>query len=726
MSPQDPNRATDLPGRESAKNPPSTRDESRQGAAADTNANGVRKPGRLGLATTALALGLLSWGVGLKLLPSLKTEKPADGSGTITKDTVELRAESKKTDPKPAPKPDLDPPQSKKTDSKPAPKSDPESLPPETLAFAGKKAGDEWSANGLRMTFCWCPAGKFVMGSPKDEKERTPNRSPDDHQVDVTLTKGFWLAKYEATQGQWEKVMGTTLLGQRDTMYSQIHWENKNQGYYTEWWERNRLKWRSDRRERLSSEPNFGEGPNFPMYYVNHLEASDFCVKLTEQERKAGRLPPGWEYRLPTEAQWEYACRAGTKTATAFGDKLSSRQANFDGNYPYNGAEKGPILHRKQPNGSFTGYSQPVGSYRPNAWGLHDMHGNVWEWCRDWDGVWPGGADPELKLGDVLRVIRGGSWRSAGNFCRSATHHWSRWSTQDPETGFRVALVQLDPKPKTAPEPNPSPLPPAVLVNSIGMKLAPIPASTFLMGSPVDEPGRPWLGREEIDFEEQHEVTIRQPFYLGVHLVTQEQYEQIMGKAPGYEPSYFSREGEGKDKAKEFKDTKQYPRENVSWRDAREFCRRLSELPEETKAGRRYRLPTEEEWEYACRAGTSTPYYFGKTIGQQQANFSVAGPDARLASGNNLGRTTLVGYYNNPNKFGLYDMHGNLLQWCEDVYGPYQVDLRNPNNYQGQVVRGGYWGGPGIRCRSASRDKGGAASKYCGFRVALSVDSTTR
>src|SRR5262249_34028222 len=153
-------------------------------------------------------------------------------------------------------------------------------------------------------------------------------------------------------------------------------------------------------------------------------------------------------YRLPTEAQWEYACRAGTKTATAFGDTLSTKQANFDGNYPYNGAEKGPILARKQPSGGVTGYTQPVGSYPPNAWGLHDMHGNVWEWCRDWYGrPVPRGTDPEVKFGDVGRVIRGGGWHSSGAACRSATRMSSPlWSTQDGETGFRVALVQLDPK----------------------------------------------------------------------------------------------------------------------------------------------------------------------------------------------------------------------------------------------------------------------------------------
>jgi len=148
-------------------------------------------------------------------------------------------------------------------------------------------------------------------------------------------------------------------------------------------------------------------------------------------------------------------------------------------------------------------------------------------------------------------------------------------------------------------------------------------------------------------------------------------------------------------------------------------------LPAEKQTNRRYRLPTEEEWEYACRAGTTTPYYFGQTISQQQANFSVPDLGSRFPRGNNLDRTTPVGHYS-PNKFGLYDMHGNLGQWSEDLYGPYQNDLRNPNTYQGYVVRGGHWGIPGICCRSAARDKGSPGSKYGGFRVAVSVGSETR
>jgi formylglycine-generating enzyme required for sulfatase activity len=268
--------------------------------------------------------------------------------------------------------------------------------------FEGSKAGEEWQSNSLKMRLCWCPPGKFMMGSPKSE----PKRSDNEDQVEVTLSRGFWLGKFEVTQGQWEKVMGSTLGQQRD-----------------------------------KADPTFklyGESANFPMYYVNHDEALAFCRKLTEQERRAGRLLANWEFTLPTEAQWEYACRAGTKTATAFGDKLSSRQANFDGselNYgPYNGADNGPYL----------GGTTTVGGYNANAWGLHDVHGNVMEWCRDWHrySALPGGADPEVTKKGTYRMLRGGSWEDLGVGCRSAFRNYGKPDYRGSRIGFRVALVQ--------------------------------------------------------------------------------------------------------------------------------------------------------------------------------------------------------------------------------------------------------------------------------------------
>ena len=252
--------------------------------------------------------------------------------------------------------------------------------------------------NSIGMKFCWCPPGKFMMGSPKMEVDRDDNED----QVEVTLTQGFWLGKYEVTQAEYEKVMG------------------KNPSWFSA-------------TGSGKSEVADQDTSRFPVEHVSWLEAEDYLKKLTEQERAAGRLPTGWEFRLPTEAQWVYACRAGTTTATAFGDSLSSKQANFDGNYPYNGAEEGPVLKR----------TCEVGSYPANAWGLHDLHGNVWEWCQDWyaDNL-PGGTDPPATQAASYRVNRGGSWSSYGGYCRSAYRNYYAPGYRFLHIGFRVAIVQ--------------------------------------------------------------------------------------------------------------------------------------------------------------------------------------------------------------------------------------------------------------------------------------------
>jgi formylglycine-generating enzyme required for sulfatase activity len=261
-------------------------------------------------------------------------------------------------------------------------------LPMRGEIFPGAKAGAETNAAGVRL--CWCPAGKFIMGSPPNE----PERRPDEDQVQVTLTKGFWMAKFETTQGQWTKVMG-----------------------------------------KLPASPTaeLPEASELPVGNVNFAEAEEFCRKLTELGRKSGELSRGWEFRLPTEAQWEYACRAGTTLATAFGDRLSSKQANFKGE-PYNGGELGPQLGR----------AAKVGSYPANAWGLHDMHGNTFEWCRDWyQPHLPGGTDPDLHSSAASsRVRRGGCWADEGWPCRSAFRLRFEPERRYDHIGFRVVLVQ--------------------------------------------------------------------------------------------------------------------------------------------------------------------------------------------------------------------------------------------------------------------------------------------
>ncbi|MDA1016077.1 MAG: SUMF1/EgtB/PvdO family nonheme iron enzyme [Planctomycetota bacterium] len=254
---------------------------------------------------------------------------------------------------------------------------------------------------------------------------------------------------------------------------------------------------------------------------------------------------------------------------------------------------------------------------------------------------------------------------------------------------------------------------PGLFRNSIGMKFALIPGGEFMMGSPESEEKR-------YTSEHQHRVRITRAFHLGVFEVTQAQYERVMGK----NPSSFSSSGGNKDQVTG-KDTGEFPVERVSWEDAVEFCRRLSNLPAERAAGNTYRLPTEAEWEYACRAGTTTPFSFGSVLNGKQANCSGNYPYGTDTKGPYLQRTMRVGSFA-PNAFGLYDMHGNVWEWCSDWYDSDYYknspvsDPKGPGAGQFRVLRGGSWYVDAGFCRSAVRY--GFSPDYrfngLGFRVA--------
>ena len=241
---------------------------------------------------------------------------------------------------------------------------------------------------------------------------------------------------------------------------------------------------------------------------------------------------------------------------------------------------------------------------------------------------------------------------------------------------------------------------PKTITNSIGMKLVLIPKGTFMMGSPIEEEGAK-------NDEKQHQVTIGKDYYLGVTEVTQGQYEKVMGT----NPSYFQKRVIRKS------DSSMYPVEQVSWEDAVEFCKKLSDLPEEKKAGRVYRLPTEAEWEYACRAGSKAAYSFG-------ANSKTLGDYAWF--GENSGNQTHPVGEKKANAWGLYDMHGNVWEWCSDWYGVYPKgsvsDPSGPSEGSIRVDRGGSWAYGAANCRSAYRGWGAPSYRIGndGFRVALS------
>ena len=241
---------------------------------------------------------------------------------------------------------------------------------------------------------------------------------------------------------------------------------------------------------------------------------------------------------------------------------------------------------------------------------------------------------------------------------------------------------------------------PKEITNSIGMKLVLIPKGTFMMGSPESEEGR------YKDDETQHEVTISKDYYLGVYEVTQAQYEKVMGK----NPSHFQGAIVGNENA-------DLPVDRVSWEDAVEFCKKLSDLPEEKKAGRVYRLPTEAQWEYACRAGSKTAYSFDDEEGLL--------PEYGWFNRNSSRRTHTVGLLE-PNAWSLYDMHGNVWEWCSDWYEEYPKgavsDPTGPKEGSIRVFRGGSGFNVAAICLSAIRGRSAPSlrNNNIGFRLALS------
>ncbi|MDR3229736.1 MAG: formylglycine-generating enzyme family protein [Puniceicoccales bacterium] len=261
---------------------------------------------------------------------------------------------------------------------------------PADATSLGPVAGSPWRLrlpNNVLLEMLPVAAGSFTMGSPRSEPEREPYEKGAEAQHRVNITKPYWLGKYEVTQAQWQAVTGRN--------------------------------------------PSHFKGASRPVENVSWHDAVEFCAKLTAQERAAGRLPAGYRYTLPTEAQWEYACRAGTTTPFSTGDNLTTKQANYDGKLPYN----------RNAKGEYRGTTMDVGSFPANAWGFHDMHGNVWEWCSDWYETSPAGGDDPLGAasGDD-RVFRGGALSSFAQSCRSALRFLLLPSISNGDLGFRLAL----------------------------------------------------------------------------------------------------------------------------------------------------------------------------------------------------------------------------------------------------------------------------------------------
>ena len=239
-------------------------------------------------------------------------------------------------------------------------------------------------AGDVEVPLRWCPPGSFSMGSPLSE----PGRFDDETPHVVTFSAGFWIGETEVTQGFWKEVM-----------------DGENPAF-------------------------FKAGDEYPVDSVSWTDSQVFLAALNRKHPV-----PGFEWRLPTEAQWEYACRAGTETPFYWGSVLNGGRANCNGNYPYGTRRKGP----------FRRATAPVGSFAPNPWGLYDMNGNVWEWCSDWYALYPDGpaTDPTGPETGSVRVRRGGSWSYFARFCRAGARSYYAPDFRYYYLGLRVVLVPV-------------------------------------------------------------------------------------------------------------------------------------------------------------------------------------------------------------------------------------------------------------------------------------------
>ena len=230
----------------------------------------------------------------------------------------------------------------------------------------------------------WIPSGSFTMGSPSTEQDRNSQEGP---QTQVTISRGFWMSKHETTQEDYLAAIGSNPSADSTDLTR-------------------------------------------PVEQVNWYDATNYCGNLTILERAAGRLPSGYAYRLPTEAEWEYCCRAGSTTRFGYGDDPDYTQL---GEYAWLYSNSGGTTH-------------PVGGRRPNAWGLYDMHGNVWEWCLDWRGTYPGGSVTDTTGPNTgsERVVRGGGWNNFGWLCRTAYRYSYSPESKNNNLGFRPVLAPTE------------------------------------------------------------------------------------------------------------------------------------------------------------------------------------------------------------------------------------------------------------------------------------------
>lgn len=527
--------------------------------------------------------------------------------------------------------------------------------------------------NRIGMKFVLIPPGQYVMGSTPTEVEEALKHTPGDAhwqactnseapQHVVILTEAVYLGVHEITQQDFARVMGS------------------NPSVFAA----------SGSKQEFVDKVAGLDTLRFPVENVDWNDAAEFCARLSTLERhkpfyaRTGETVThlaGTGYRLPTEAEWEFACRAGT----------TSRY--------WTGSQAEDLPQAGWSAGNAQGRTHSVGELRANPFGLFDVHGNVWEWVQDeWEPGYYGtfsqtpASDPSGPApSGARRVLRGGSWHPlSAAFCGASPRYADVATRRDHNIGFRVALPVAAVKASLAT--------PSGYTNAWGMEFALVRKGKSWLGGGGGTPGN-------------RAVEISRNFHLGRYEVTQEEWERVMGK----NPSQFSRLGAGKDAVKYFTDRElaRFPVENVSAHDIEEFIKRLNE--EAKDSNWQYRLPTRDEWEYACRGGqqaqaaTAFRYYFDSSVDEMTpalANFQAA----------NLRRPAPVGSYP-ANRLGLCDMHGNVGEWTEDVIvgGP-----KDPPETSFRMSLGGGFNTPATGCTAASRFRHATTDRFfnLGLRLA--------
>ena len=540
-------------------------------------------------------------------------------------------------------------------------------------------------------------------------------------EYEVTLTKPFYCGVFEVTQKQYELVTGG-----------------------------NPSEYKGDMRpvENISWNMIRGDSATYNWPSSVNVDSSTFMGKIQTRT--------GLNFDLPTEAQWEYACRAGTTSKyNNSGDSvtdlkklgrfmLNQKERSFNDN------NESFAKHEPDGKGGYSTRHTVVGSYMPNAWGLYDMHGNVWEWCRDWRGDLSSGVtDPVGSSSGSYRVLRGGCWDSPAAGCTSSTRNNAVPSWVRHIVGFRLCMNPEGPvgtSPRGSGTLAASSTPSAndlycVIDLSAGPNASKYPVS-YLAAEPKGgwtdeyktkklvlrriEPGKFKMGGE-------YEVTLTKPFYCGVFEVTQKQYELVTGK----NPSEFK--GDMRPVEKVSYDMIRGKNAGAKWpaSSAVDSSSFIGKIRERTGI-EGFDLPTEAQWEYACRAGTTGKYNNGgdseadlkklgrfalnqKARGYEEADgsFSKHKPDGK---GGCWDRHTVVGSYV-PNAWGLYDMHGNVWEWCLDWHGHHLsggvTDPQGPSSGVHRVRRGGSWSSHAELCASSGRGGGKpwGENNSVGFRL---------